>query len=723
MSDTIRHYIKKAKTVLDGNWNGTYTVPAHGLYPHQWNWDSGFIAIGYSHFNTRRAQQELTHLFNAQWKNGMLPQIVFNRNKLGTYFPEPDFWQTERSPNAPDNVLTSGITMPPVHAFAVLKIYENARNKNKVIPFLEWIYPRLLALHRYFYAERDPEGIGLVYMRHPWESGMDNSPMWDRVFKKFDMSSIAVPAYLRKDLEHGVKPEMRPEDRDYDRFVYLVDLFRRNKYDEKAIRNACPFLTYGPLFNSILCASDEALMKIADIIKQPFKEVEEWALMTGKAIRMKLYHDKDGMFDYVDVNDNELIHVDTAAGFTPLFCGAASHEQAARQYEYLNSQSFCALHQGNCYTIPNYDTLKEEFDRVNYWRGPVWININWLLMQGLRRYGYHQKADSVAKDILQLPIRFGFREYYDSFDGRGYGSDNFSWTAALFLDTAYENYEEHRRGIPMMGKRSILWRKVVLNKKKEPAAVPFDRLSQDMLSTIKSIKVNYYTDKGTVDYDALRDSEEYGEYGKLIARLRDYDPGLLKDENEIKAFWINLYNTIVVDGIIALGIKSSVKEITGFFKKICYIISGQTFSPDDIEHGILRANAPHPIYVFRQFGAGDQRKKYSIKEVDPRIHFALVCGSRSCAPIQFYTPERIHDELEMASLNFINSSEVIVIPEEKKMNISQIFKWYETDFGGRTGVLNFIEKYIVDDDKKEFVGKEKDNISIEYLYYDWNLNT
>lgn len=723
MSDTIKHFIKRAKAILDNNWNGKYTVPAHGLYPHQWNWDSGFIAIGYSHYNTRRAMKELTHLFNAQWKNGMLPQIVFNKRKLGTYFPEPDFWQTERSPNAPDNVVTSGITMPPVHAFAVLEIYENAKNKREVISFLSWIFPRLLSLHRYFYSERDPEGIGLVYIRHPWESGMDNSPMWDRVFSKFDMSSIQIPRYQRKDLSHGVRSEMRPEDKDYDRFVYLVDLFRKYNYDEKEIRNACPFLTYGPLFNSILCASNEALMKIADILNQPYDEPEAWTALTRRAISEKLYHEEDGMFDYVDMNDNELIDVDTAAGFTPLFCGAATHEQASRQFQYLNSQSFCALHQGNCYTIPNYDTLKEEFDRVNYWRGPVWININWILMKGLRRYGYHQKADSVAKDILQLPIRFGFREYYDSFDGRGYGSTNFSWTAALFLDTAYENYEEHRRGIPMLGKKSIVWRKVVLNEKEQPAAVSFDRLSQEMLSTIKSIKVKYYTDKGTVDYDAIRDSEEYSNYRKLIAGLREFDLNTLKEESEKKAFWINLYNTIVIDGIIALGIKSSVKEVTGFFKKICYMISGQTFSPDDIEHGILRANAPHPIYFFKQFGLRDPRKNYMAKEVDPRIHLALVCGSRSCAPIQFYNPERIHDELEIASLNFVNSSEVIVIPEERKINISQIFKWYETDFGDREGVLSFIEKYIVDDDKKEFIGKKKDTMTIEYLYYDWNLNT
>jgi hypothetical protein len=723
MSNTINQFIKKAKTVLDRNWNGNYTVPAHGLYPHQWNWDSGFIAIGYSHFNTKRAISEITHLFNAQWKNGMVPQIVFNRNMLGNYFPEPDFWQTERSPDAPDDALTSGITMPPVHGLAVLEIYENAHKKEDIIPFLRWIYPRLISLHRYLYRDRDPDGTGMVYIRHPWESGMDNSPTWDRIFTKFDMSSVTIPAYTRKDLAHVAGAEERPEDRDYDRFVYLVDLFRKNDYDEKMIRKDCPFLVYGPLFNSLLCASNEAIIRIADIIGESFSEAEEWVRITSEAIRTRLYHEEDGMFDYVDMNDGERIDVDTAAGFIPLFCGAATHKQAARIYEYLNSRSFCALHQGNCYTVPNYDTLKEEFDRVNYWKGPVWININWLLMKGLRRYGYHQKADSIAKDILQLPIRFGFHEYYDSFDGRGYGSNNFSWTAALFLDTAYEHYEKQGRRISVTRKRSMLWTRTVLNEHEEPADIPSESLSQDMLSTIKSIKVNYYTDRGTVDYDGIRSSHEYAEYRKLIACLRDFNLDLLTHENEKKSFWINLYNTIIVDGIIALGIKNSVKETYGFFKKICYIIGGQTFSPDDIEHGILRANARHPMCFLRQFGAGDHRKRFSVREVDPRIHFALVCGSRSCAPIQFYSPERINDDLETASLNFANSSEVIVIPEENKINISQIFKWYRTDFGNRDGILRFIEKFIVDDDKKQFIIENRDTLSIEYLYYDWNLNT
>jgi len=110
MRDIISQYIRQAQSILNRNWKVSFTVPSSSIYPHQWNWDSGFIAIGYSHYDTDRAVKELQSLFSAQWKNGMLPQIVFNSKALGSYFPEPGFWKTEVSPNAPDNYLTSGIT-------------------------------------------------------------------------------------------------------------------------------------------------------------------------------------------------------------------------------------------------------------------------------------------------------------------------------------------------------------------------------------------------------------------------------------------------------------------------------------------------------------------------------------------------------------------------------------------------------------------------------------
>ena len=267
-----------------------------------------------------------------------------------------------------------------------------------------------------------------------------------------------------------------------------------------------------------------------------------------------------------------------------------------------------------------------------------------------------------------------------------------------------------------------LWGDYIINDGLEAAEAPFAKVPQVMLSTIRDIKGKYYTDKGTVDYAAIKTSPEYADYKKIAARLRDFDLRLLTDEGEKLAFWIDLYNTIVVDGIIALGIKGSVKEVFGFFGRIKYIIGGHLFSPDDMEHGILRANSRPYMRAFRQFGPFDVRKGFALREVDPRTHFALVCGSRSCPPIKFYTSEGINRELDTAAVSFINSSEVIVIPEEKKVVISMIFKWYEADFGGRTGVLDFIEKYLVDDTRKEFIRKENGNIRVEYLYYDWNLN-
>ena len=70
--------VRQARAVLDFKWTGGYTMPGPRLYPHQWSWDSAFIAIGYSRYDQDRATRELRHLLEAQWKNGLLPQLVFN---------------------------------------------------------------------------------------------------------------------------------------------------------------------------------------------------------------------------------------------------------------------------------------------------------------------------------------------------------------------------------------------------------------------------------------------------------------------------------------------------------------------------------------------------------------------------------------------------------------------------------------------------------------------
>ncbi|WP_457622541.1 MGH1-like glycoside hydrolase domain-containing protein [Persephonella sp.] len=687
----LRDYIEKAKEVLDKNWTGEYTVPSVHLYPHQWNWDSGFIAIGYSRYNMERATRELLHLFEAQWKNGMLPQIVFNKNALGRYFPEPDFWQTDLSPNAPKNVLTSGITMPPIHGYAVLKMYENAREKDRLIPFLKFIYPKIIKLHEYLYLERNPDDNGLIYIRHPWESGMDNSPMWDPVLNRIDITKVKIPEFERKD-NKIIDPEQRPKDIDYKRYIYLVDIFRKNRYDEKKIFEECPFIVIDPLFNSILCASNEALVQIADIIKEDYKKPEEWFLMTARAVRDNLFSSEKKIFFAYDYIQKELIEVETAAGFMPLFGGIASTQQALKLYEHLDSLSFCRLGEKNCFAIPNYDKKKKDFSPHNYWRGPVWININWMLYQGLLRYKFKQKAEHLEITIMELPMRFGFYEYFDSFTGKGYGTKDFSWTAALFIDLAYDMYEKSEK----KWETRSFGKEIILNINGEHLPVEdVEEIKKDFFCLTGKI-IEKYTRNGTVNYDAIRLSPEYKLLQNTISKFANKDILKFDSKEEEMAFWINLYNMMVIDAIIRLNIQGSVKEIEGFFTNIKYRINGKDYSLDDIRE------------ILRKFG-------------DKRVPFALVKGTNSSPPLRLFTKKNIKSKLNSAARDFIRSPEVIILPEEKKILISELFRWNEHYFKDKDEIINFIKKYVKDDTKREFLDKE-DDIEIRYLLYDWTLN-
>lgn len=172
-----------ARRVLTDNWTGSSTVPAPGLYPHQWSWDSAFIAIGSRHISPRRAQRELETLFAAQWGDGRIPHIVFNPAvPPAAYFPGPGFWRSSTAgaaAGAPCGVETSGIVQPPVHALAALLVHRADPRSSARHAFLARAYPRLAAWHRYLTGARDLGGGGLVSVVHPWEPGMDNSPCWD----------------------------------------------------------------------------------------------------------------------------------------------------------------------------------------------------------------------------------------------------------------------------------------------------------------------------------------------------------------------------------------------------------------------------------------------------------------------------------------------------------------------------------------------------------------
>jgi hypothetical protein len=351
----------------------------------------GAIAIAYSRYDQVRAEKELSHLFESQWKSGLLPQIVFNP-LFSEYFPGIEFWHAERSPDAPLDRKTSGVVQPPVHATAVLSVYQRAKDAAAAEGFLKRAFPKLKAWHEYLHRERDPEGEGLVYIRHPWESGMDNSPMWDSIMERLQLRPDQIPQYRRADI-HFVAAGDRPLDAAYDRFAYLVKLFADRDYDETRIREDCPFLVQDVLFNALMCQADRDLAQIARALSEDPSPFEQRAEKTAHAMNEKLWDEEHSTYLDFDLASNRLLEVYVSPNFVPLYAGIPDEEQARRMVDTLENTGF-GLSDESLTPVPSYDRYGFAFFPTRYWRGPVWANINWYLMRGLERYGYKEQKPS-----------------------------------------------------------------------------------------------------------------------------------------------------------------------------------------------------------------------------------------------------------------------------------------------------------------------------------------
>ena len=154
--------INTAKKTLHDNRRRGYTLPTNNkLYPAQWNWDSGFIALGYSYFNLNFALKEINTLLDGQWKDGMVPHILFHNTKTN-YYPNYTAW------NCGNKIHSSGITQPPILATILKEILnKNKINKTQLLN-IKKIIKKIKKFHEWFIQFRDPKNWFSVIL-HPWE--------------------------------------------------------------------------------------------------------------------------------------------------------------------------------------------------------------------------------------------------------------------------------------------------------------------------------------------------------------------------------------------------------------------------------------------------------------------------------------------------------------------------------------------------------------------------
>lgn len=427
--------IEQAQNILNTNSQpGGYTIPCKGLYPFQWKWDAGFIAIGYAHYDIEKAKTEITSLLSSQWLNGFIPHIVFHQES-DTYFPGPDFHQAELNPLSNKNYPSTGMTQPPVVGFTLEKIYHIAKDKKDILDFIKDNIDKVYYSHNYFYSCRDPKNEGLVYIYHNWESGTDNSPVWDDIWLTMNPPEYKVE---RKDIKI-VDPSERPTNREYDHYLHIIDIAKEHNYDDKKIAELSPFLVQDPLFNTLLIKSNQSLINLYQIIggnEDKIKQLKEWQTKSINSFNDKLYNADLGAYVYYDLRNEKYINQISSSSFAPLYAGIPSKEQAAN----IVATMLDKFGGENRYLCASFDPESDRFNPKKYWRGPVWINMNWFLYYGLLDYGYDELANKIKFDSLELISKAGFYEYFNpnkevyEYENGGYGGSDFSWTAALYLD-------------------------------------------------------------------------------------------------------------------------------------------------------------------------------------------------------------------------------------------------------------------------------------------------
>ena len=408
---------RRAVEILKANDRGGFTLPSARLYPHQWNWDSAFAALGFAEFDLDRAWTEIETLFEGQWPNGMLPHIIY-RHDEAAYFPGPEVWACERTPP------TSGHSQPPVAATVVRTLFERDRTAGEARA--RALLPKLLAWHRWFHETRDPEGCGVIAATHPWESGRDNAPDWDEAMARVDPAGVT--PYARHDI-HEVDPSMRPTGDDYDRYVRLIEWGRAARWDHLRITREGPLAVADPGLTFILARADRDLGALAEALGETEGAAATAAWLDRAAEgAVLLWQEHLRTYAARDLRGDLPAEGVSSVGFLAFYAGLSDPRRDARLLCTLDRILASAP-----FGVPSFDPAHPKFDARRYWRGPVWPVMNYLIGRGLDEAGLVDIAARVRRDTRRLVEAAGFYEYFDPRDGAGAGAGDFTWTAAVWL--------------------------------------------------------------------------------------------------------------------------------------------------------------------------------------------------------------------------------------------------------------------------------------------------
>ena len=338
-------------------------TPSKLFYVGVWQWDAYFHALAYRHVNMKLAQDQIRILLDHQRDDGMIPDAIHDEGTV-THLSYP---------------VDADVTKPPLLAWAAWKIYETGGDRE----FLSEIYEPLVRSTHWWLEKNDVDGNGLCEYKHPYSSGLDDSPLWDE----------------------GLPVE-------------------------------------APDLNTYLCLEQEALARIAAVLGET-QDARCWAEQAeAMARRMlaELWDPDEGIFWAVRRPGGQRVKARTPFNLFPFITGRMPPAVTARVVAQLTDpKRFWTP-----YPVPTVARDDPHYNPLQMWRGPVWINVNYLLIEGLQRTGYTGLASELRRRTLNMMLGDNdIYEYYNPETGQPPpgAASIFGWSSALFIDMALQEMQ------------------------------------------------------------------------------------------------------------------------------------------------------------------------------------------------------------------------------------------------------------------------------------------
>ena len=227
------------------------------------------------------------------------------------------------------------------------------------------------------------------------------------------------------------------------------------------------------------------------------------------------------------------------------------------------------------------------------------------------------------------------------------------------------------------------------------------------------------TDADRASTAALAEARSGGAIGVATSTLLDgLDPTSISADEARIAFWINLYNALLLDELARRPRQGSLLRHRAILSSARLRVGGLDYSLDAIEHGVLRRNARLPYRPSRALRRGDPRANAAPSRLDPRIHFALDCGAVSCPQIAPYEAVALDRDLEAATSAYIRA-ETVLDRERGRVELPYLMRLYRRDFGSRAEAIALAARHLEPGDGAWLLAR--DRVRVAYRPFDGKL--